>query len=58
MSAGETCHVRRITVAGPPIFSMMMAEWMIEKNEVNARFWASYLLGLKLISGIRLVNVA
>ena len=37
MSPNETRHVEAITVAGPPMFSMTMAEWVIEKMVVHAR---------------------
>ena len=44
--------MKRITVAGPPMFSMTMAGCVIEKSVVNMRFQTGYLLGLKVISGV------
>lgn len=46
--------MNQITVAGPPMFSMTMAERVVEKGAVNAGSRLGYLLGLKLISGVGL----
>ena len=38
MSATEMRPEGRITVAGPPMFSITIAEWVIKTSAVNARF--------------------
>lgn len=40
------------------MFSMTMAEWVIEKMIVHARGLACYLWGLKLVSDVGLVDMA